>query len=244
MLIVLENVLTAEQVTHIRQQLMMTDNSPVKPSPWLDGKLSAGGAASHVKHNQQLNPQHPVYSALAERCLNALSQHLIFLSAGLPKTILPPIFSDYQQGQHYGNHVDNALHRLDSHWVRTDLSLTLFLSEPESYAGGELIIDDHYGEHAVKLAAGDAIMYPSTSVHRVAPVTSGQRLAMVTWIQSLIRDDNQRQILHQLDISQTLLRQKISQLAVSEPQLLSTVEDDLQTLAHVYHNLLRQWSDC
>lgn len=235
MLHIIEQVLdraTREQIVHTLLQ---------NEDEWQDGKLTAGASAQAQKVNSQMSRQQPVYPALAETCLQALKQHPVFMSAALPKTIMPPLFSSYDAGQYYGSHVDNALQsNPDTNTLlRTDLSLTLFLSEPDSYDGGELIIEDAYGEHTIKLNAGDAILYPSTSLHRVNKVQSGKRLAMVTWMQSLVRSDDQRQILHDLDISHVLMRQKLQQTA-AYPQ----VTEELDKLNQSYHNLLRLWAEC
>lgn len=237
MLYIIEQVLDANTVASFVHKLQ-TDSPH-----WQPGNLTAGAAAKNQKDNNQLGTQHPDYQALSNTVMNALNNHPVFMSAALPKTILPPIFSEYNQGQRYGNHVDNALqiHPKTGQMLRTDLSLTLFLSDPESYQGGELIIDDAYAEHAIKLNAGDAILYPSTSIHRVNSVTQGKRLAMVTWIQSLVKSNEQRQILHDLDISHILLRQKLLNNKAAEQ---IEVHDELKKLNQSYHNLLRLWAEC
>lgn len=159
--------------------------------------------------------------------------------------MLPPLFSRYRDGQAYGSHVDNALQRdADTQaLVRTDVSVTLFLNDPSCYTGGELIIQDAYGEHADKLAAGDAVIYPANSVHRVAPVSAGTRLAMVTWAQSLVKDAAQRAILHDLDIGQLLLRQTLQHQLASDTTAWAQIAPRLDSLTQVYHNLLRQWAE-
>lgn len=235
MLHIIEQVLNADTLAHIIAELNDANHE------WQDGQLTAGAAAIAQKKNLQMSQSQPIYPALADRCLQALRQHPVFMSAALPKTILPPLFSCYNSGQYYGNHVDNAVqtHPTTHALVRTDLSLTLFLGDPESYEGGELIIEDAYGEHSIKLNAGDAILYPSTSIHRVAEVTAGKRMAMVTWIQSLVRHDGQRQILHDLDISHILLRQKLQ-----DNGTYPEVKDEIDKLNQSYHNLLRLWAEC
>lgn len=232
MLHVIEQVL--DQPTLERIRLLLQDTSQ-----WEDGKLTAGASAQAQKNNLQLSRNHPAYTQLADTCLNALKRHPVFVSAALPNIIMPPLFSLYRDSQHYGNHVDNALlpHATTQRLLRSDLSLTLFLSEADSYSGGELIIEDAYGEHSIKLDAGSAILYPSTSIHRVNAVQSGQRLAMVTWIQSLVRADDKRQILHDLDISHVLLRQKLQDSSLD-------VAPELDKLNQSYHNLLRLWAEC
>ena len=163
----------------------------------------------------------------------ALERHLLFVSAALPHHILAPLFNCYEGGGHYGNHVDNAIH-LDARRqerARTDVSITVFLSQPDEYDGGELLVEDTYGTHEVKLPAGDAILYPSTSLHRVEPVTRGRRLAAVTWVQSMIRDDWRRAMLFNLDMTILRLRQELGD------------SEDIVALTSHYHNLLRQWAE-
>ncbi|WP_193778009.1 Fe2+-dependent dioxygenase [Psychrobacter sp. FDAARGOS_221] len=257
MLHIIEKVLDDTQLSQITNTLAQQN------AQWQDGKLTAGISAQQQKNNWQLSRQDPSYQAMASLCLEALLQHPVFMSAALPKVIMPPLFSAYQPGQGYGMHVDNALqtHPDSKQLMRTDLSFTLFLNDPASYEGGELIISDEYGEHSIKLNAGDAVLYPSTSLHRVNTVTSGQRLAMVTWVQSLVRSDEQRQILHDLDVSHILLRQQL--LAVSNPQQSTQVQGEqlnkhidekhsadqrliqqaIEKLNQSYHNLLRLWAE-
>lgn len=223
-------VLDAQQVQNIQHQLARAD--------WHDGKQSSGAQATSVKQNLQLPTSATIYPELAEQILKALQQHPLFQSAALPKHILSPLFNCYQNHGHYGNHVDNALqrHHLSNHYIRTDLSVTLFLSDPDSYQGGELVIEDPYGLHEIKLEAGDAILYPSTRLHRVEPVTQGQRFAAVTWLQSLVKDHWQREILFQLDMTILKLRQQLCDRHQPEhPELLA--------LTQHYHNLLREWSE-
>lgn len=235
MLQVIENVLPADLIEQIIKRLESTQ------AHWQDGKQTAGAVAKNQKDNLQLDRSSPEYEQIAEVCLQALKQHPVFMSAALPKTILPPLFSCYENGQHYGNHVDNAIlpnpktHQL----LRSDLSLTLFLSDPDRYEGGELIVEDSFGSHQIKLAAGDAILYPSTTLHRVNQVTFGKRLALVTWVQSLVRSHEQRQILHDLDISHILMRQKLQSMGAIE-----SVAREIDALNKSYHNLLRLWADC
>ncbi|WP_169392046.1 MULTISPECIES: Fe2+-dependent dioxygenase [Psychrobacter] len=235
MLHVIENVVPLEIIKQIRTMLESHN------ADWQDGKQTAGASAKNQKDNLQLARSSPNYEKIAEVCLKALKQHPVFMSAALPKMILPPLFSCYENGQHYGNHVDNAIlpHPITNEPLRSDLSLTLFLSDPDSYEGGELIVEDSFGSHQIKLAAGDAILYPATSLHRVNAVTSGKRLALVTWIQSLVRSHEQRQILHDLDISHILLRQKLQSMGAME-----SVAREIEALNKSYHNLLRLWADC
>lgn len=229
MLLHIPQVLDAQTVQQIQQQLTAAD--------WQDGTHSSGVQASLVKQNRQLPISSAIYADLATQVINALQQHRLFQAAALSKQILPPLFNLYQHHGHYGNHVDNSLQRnhLTGQQVRTDLSVTLFLSDPDSYQGGELVIEDSYGLHEIKLAAGDAILYPSTRLHRVEPVKAGQRLAAVTWIQSLVKDNWQREMLFQLDMTIIKLRQQLQQPTGEHSEVLA--------LTQHYHNLLRQWSD-
>jgi PKHD-type hydroxylase len=225
MLLHIPQVLSKPQVAVLRAELAAHE--------WLDGAQTCGPQAASRKHNLQFPPASPAYAGLSQRVAETLAGHPLFVSAVLPRHMLPPMFNCYQGGGQYGKHVDNALQRdrFSGLQVRTDVSITLFLSEPEEYQGGELIIEDTYGEHEVKLAAGDAIIYPSTSLHRVAPVTSGARLAAFLWSQSWVRDAGQRQLLFDLDMNILQLR---SQLGDSQEVL---------GLTNTYHNLLRQWGE-
>jgi PKHD-type hydroxylase len=226
MLIRIPALLDATSVARLQAQLA--------DAPWEDGRLTAGSQAMQAKHNQQL----PVTSDLALRLqatvLSALEQHPLFFSAALPKRVFPPTFNRYSaQANHYGNHVDQAVRRLPrtGERVRTDISGTLFLADPAQYDGGELVIEDSYGTPSVKLPAGDLVLYPGTSVHRVEPVTRGARLACFFWVESMVRSDEQRRLLFDMDMSLMHLREQHG--------------DDADTirLAGVYHNLLRLWAD-
>lgn len=225
MMLHVPNVLSKAQVTEIRAHLAQTD--------WVEGSTTAGQQAQQLKHNLQLSTHTETYPLLSSLILKALQQHHLITSAGLPKHILPPLFNCYQGEGYYGNHVDSAIHRhpLTEQAIRTDVSLTVFLSEPEEYDGGELIIEDTYGSHEVKLDAGDAILYPATSLHRVEPVTRGQRLAAFTWIQSMVKDDWQRSMLFNLDMTILKLRHQLGD------------NSEIVHLTSHYHNLLRQWGD-
>ena len=225
MLLHIPEVLSKAGVAAIRGELAA--------SGWVDGATSAGAQAALLKRNLQLPTDSPSFAALSPRVAEALRQHPLFISAALPRHVLPPMFNCYQAGGHYGNHVDNALQfdRFSHGQIRTDVSVTVFLCEPEEYEGGELIIEDTYGEHEVKLAAGDAILYPATSLHRVEPVTQGARIATFLWVQSWVRDAWQRKMLFDLDMTILKLR---SQLGDSEEVL---------SLTSTYHNLLRQWGE-
>lgn len=225
MLVHIPKVLDAAQLAECRRALAAAE--------WVDGRVTAGHQFARVKHNRQVPAQHPMARRLGDLILTALDRNPLFMSAALPLKIVPPLFNRYEGGETYGNHVDGAIYPVAGtpHRVRTDLSATLFLSAPEDYDGGELVADDTYSAHRIKLPAGDMILYPGTSLHRVEPVTRGVRLAAFFWIQSMVRADNQRALLFDLDTA---------------IQLLSLVVPDEPALAQmtsVYHNLLRQWAD-
>jgi PKHD-type hydroxylase len=225
MLLRLPDVLTAEQVAHARRLLDATE--------WIDGRVTAGHQSIKAKDNSQIPENHPVARELGEMILAALNNDPLFIAAALPARVFPPLFNRYQGGQAFGNHVDNAIRQMrdSSFRIRTDLSATLFLADPDEYDGGELVVEDNYGVHTVKLPAGDMILYPSTSLHHVRPVTRGARVASFFWIQSMIRDDGQRTLLFDLDTS-------IQRLTADVPDHPATVQ-----LTGVYHNLLRRWAD-
>jgi len=199
---------------------------------WEDGRATAGHLAVKVKDNLQLPLDSPAAKQLGTLILTRLGQCPLFIAAALPLRVLPPRFNRYEGGGTYGNHVDNALFRLPGEdvYVRTDISCTIFLNEPEEYDGGELVIEDSYGDHRVKLRAGDMVVYPGTSHHRVTPVTKGARLASFFWTQSLVPSEIGRRTLFELDSA-------IQKLTADHPDHPSVAE-----LTGVYHNLLRQWS--
>lgn len=226
MLLPIANVLTAEQVAHCRARLEGAD--------WADGRITAGHQSAKAKDNAQLPEDSEVARELGAMVLEALSRNSTFFSAALPKRVFPPLFNRYAGGQSFDYHVDNAI-RYDrsggrAEAVRTDLSATLFLSAPEDYDGGELVIEDTYGTQSIKLAAGDLVLYPGTSLHKVLPVTRGARLASFFWIQSMVREDAQRRLMFELDVS-------IRRLTQSVPDHPALVQ-----LTGVYHNLLRRWA--
>ena len=202
---------------------------------WDDGRATAGYQSAKAKHNRQLAEDDPLARELGARVLHALAQSPTFFAGALPRRIYPPLFNRYGEGESFGFHVDNAIRYDRSHGdaqpLRTDLSATLFLSAPEDYDGGELVIEDSFGTHNVKLPAGDLVLYPGRSVHRVLPVTRGARVAAFFWIQSLVRSDAHRRLLFDLDVSIQQLTQKLP----DAPELVQ--------LTGVYHNLLREWSD-
>ena len=224
MLLQVPDVLSAEQVAHARRRL--------DEAEWVDGRVTAGHQSAQVKHNQQLPEDHPVARELGDMIGKSLSANPLFLSAALPLRIFPPLFNRYQGGQSFGNHVDNAIRQAaGGARMRTDLSATVFLADPSEYDGGELLVEDVYGTHSVKLPAGDMVIYPGTSLHRVNPVTRGARLASFFWLQSLVRDDAQRALLYDLDVS----IQRLGRAAPGDAALV--------TLTGCYHNLLRMWSE-
>jgi PKHD-type hydroxylase len=225
MLLQIPQVLTADQVAECRRLLDAAD--------WVDGRVTAGHQSAKAKDNAQLPEDSPVAKQLQQTVLAALERSPLFLSAALPLKIFPPLFNRYAGGQSFGVHVDNAIRQVRGtpHRVRTDISATLFLSQQADYDGGELIVEDTYGTHSVKLPAGDLVLYPATSLHRVQPVTRGARVASFFWIQSMIRDDGQRTILFDLDLA-------IQRLGNEVPNHPSLVQ-----LTGTYHNLLRRWAD-
>jgi len=230
MLITIENILTPDQVAHARQQLATAQ--------WVDGRVTAGYQAQEVKRNAQLPETSPTAKELGELVLTALARSPRFMSAALPLRVFPPMFNSYAGGQTFGTHVDTAIRQLATtgQRIRTDLSATLFLTPPSDYDGGELIIEDSYGEKSVKLPAGDLVLYPATSLHRVEPVTRGNRVSSFFWIQSMIRQDAHRSILFDLDAS-------IQRLATSDHAQAAPVKQSSVQLTGVYHNLLRQWAE-
>jgi PKHD-type hydroxylase len=225
MLIQIPDVLTSEQVAHARRLL---DNAN-----WIDGRITAGHQSALVKDNAQLAEDHPVARELGDMILEALQRNALFVSAALPLRVFPPLFNRYGGGQSFGNHVDNAIRQIagSPFRIRTDLSATLFLAAPDEYDGGELVVEDTYGVHAVKLPSGHMVLYPSSSLHHVRPVTRGARIASFFWLQSMIRDDGARTLLFDLDTS-------IQRLMVDLPEHPSAVQ-----LTAVYHNLLRRWAE-
>ena len=227
MLLHIPDVLTADQVAHARARL--------DAASWADGRVTAGYQSSKTKDNAQLPEDSAEARELGALVLDALARNSTFFSAALPRRIYPPLFNRYAGGQSFGFHVDNAVRydrsRGGADPIRTDLSATLFLSAPEDYDGGELVIEDTYGTQQVKLPAGHLVLYPGTSLHRVTPVTRGARVASFFWIQSLLREDAQRRLMFDLDVS-------IRTLTRDVPEHPSLVQ-----LTGVYHNLLRRWSE-
>lgn len=217
-------LLTPEEVRECRQAMEAAD--------WQDGRTTAGHLAARVKSNLQLPVDSPLAQKMGTLILDKLSRNPLYLSAALPLRVLPPRFNRHEGGGTYGNHIDNALFVIPGTAikVRTDVSTTVFFSDPDEYEGGELVIEDTFGHQSVKLAAGDAILYPGTSLHRVNPVTQGTRYASFFWTQSLVQSDEQRRLLFDLD-------QSIQQLTADCPD-----HPRLSALSGTYHNLLRMWS--
>lgn len=225
MLIQIPELLTRQQVANSRRMLDAAE--------WIDGNVTAGHQSRLAKDNMQLAENDAVAIELGDVILEELQQNPLFVSAALPNKIFPPLFNRYSGGQNFGTHVDNAIRQVTGteHRVRTDLSATLFFSDPDEYEGGELVIEDNYGVQRVKLAAGSMILYPASSLHHVTPVTSGSRVASFFWIQSMVRDDGKRTLLFDLDSA-------IQRLASESPDHPSAIQ-----LTGVYHNLLRRWAD-
>lgn len=226
MLITIENVLNKTQVAQYRQLLSEAE--------WLDGAASAGGIAGQVKKNRQLDERTEVSQQLGNHIIQTLSSHPQFISAALPKQFYPPKFNAYSEGETYGYHIDGSIMQLphSGQAMRTDVSATLFLSEPDEYEGGELCLRTQYGEQSVKLEAGSVVVYPSTSLHQVSPVTRGERIASFFWMQSMVRDAQQRELLYELD-------QSVQSLTLT----LGAGHEEVSRLSGLYHNLMRQWSD-
>ncbi|WP_339674084.1 Fe2+-dependent dioxygenase [uncultured Zhongshania sp.] len=224
MLVKIPAVLSKAEVAHCRRVM--------EAAEWVDGKVTAGYQSAKNKNNIQLAENSDAANQLGDIILAALAQNNLFMSAALPLKIFPPLFNCYQGGHSFGVHVDNAIRQVKGTAVkvRTDISMTLFFSEPEEYDGGELVIEDTYGTQSIKLAAGDMILYPSTSLHRVTPVTKGRRLASFFWLQSMVASDEKRSLLYDMDMS----IQNLSQGNEDHPAIIQ--------LTGVYHNLLRQWA--
>lgn len=225
MLVQIAAALTAAQVAQCRQALSEIE--------WIDGRATAGHLSASVKHNDQLSEDHPVGRRLGHILLDALERNPLFMSAALPAKIVAPLFNRYSEGQSYGPHIDGSVRPVagSSQRVRTDLAATLFLSELDEYDGGELLIEDTFGPQRVKLAAGNLVLYPASSVHHVTPVTRGARLASFFWIQSMVREDNRRRMLFDLDLNIQKLRRDVPQHGAA------------LALTSLYHNLLREWAE-
>jgi PKHD-type hydroxylase len=225
MLLHIPEVLSRAEAAECRAVLEAAD--------WVDGAVTAGFQSVKAKSNEQIPEGSPAALEVGRRILRALDRNPLFISAALPLRIFPPLFNRYQNGGHFGTHVDNSIRTTPDGVVRvrTDLSATLFFADPDEYDGGELTVEDTYGEHAVKLPAGDMVLYPSTSLHRVTPVTRGARLCSFFWMQSMIRDDGRRTLLFDLDTAV----QRLTPAAPEDPGIVQ--------LTGVYHNLLRMWAE-
>ncbi|OZI61306.1 Fe2+-dependent dioxygenase [Bordetella genomosp. 11] len=225
MLIQIADVLTPAEAAEMRGRLEAAD--------WVDGKVTAGHQSAQVKQNRQLAEGSPLAQELGNAILQRLARNPLFMAAALPRKIIPPLFNRYEGGENFGYHVDNAVRPVTgtADRVRTDMSATLFLSEPDSYDGGELVVDDLYGPRSIKLPAGHMVLYPGTSLHRVNAVTRGARISSFFWMQSLVREDAQRTLLLELDVA----IQRLTQDVKEHPSLVQ--------LTGVYHNLLRRWVD-
>ena len=225
MLIDIAEVFTADEVDEMRTRLLA--------EPWVDGRVTAGQRSARDKFNRQLNEDSALGVLFGQRILARLSDNALFMSAALPKRIYPPLFNRYSVGEAFGFHIDNAIRGIKGvrERVRTDLSATLFLTNPQTYDGGELVIRDTFGERSVKLPAGHLVLYPGTSVHKVNPVTRGERVAAFFWIESLVREDSQRSLLLDMDV------------AIQRLNAQQADDESLLQLSGVYHNLLRRWSD-
>ncbi|MCC4264058.1 Fe2+-dependent dioxygenase [Oceanimonas baumannii] len=225
MMLHIPGVLSAEQVAECRERLLAAQ--------WIDGNATAGFQSAQAKHNLQLPEDSETAAVIGKMITDALACHPLFVAAALPEKIFPPLFNCYQGGQSFGIHVDNAVrvNKATGERIRTDLSATLFFCNPEEYEGGELVVEDTYGAHSVKLPAGDLILYPSSSLHKVLPVTRGARISSFFWIQSMVRDDGQRSLLFDLDSGIQSINQQLGSSSDASVQLTG-----------VYHNLLRRWA--
>jgi PKHD-type hydroxylase len=225
MIVQVPHVLTPEQIAHCRE--VMTRAS------WIDGRVTAGHQSAVVKHNRQLAENSVEARQLGDIIVAALERNPMFITAVLPLRVFPPLFNRYEGGESFGAHLDNSIRQIPGtpYRIRTDISATLFLSDPEEYDGGELVIDDVYGSHAVKLTAGDMVVYPASSLHHVVPVTRGVRLASFFWVQSMVRDDGTRTLLFDLDLAINKVNQAL-------PNHGAVVE-----LTNCYHNLLRRFAE-
>ena len=226
MLICVSDVLSKEDVADFRRIMDAQE--------WEDGRSTAGAQSAEVKQNEQLPPDGTIARKLGERIIKALAANPLFIAAAVPLRIFPPLFNRYRPGQYFGEHVDNCVRgdNLTGMRIRTDISVTLFLSEPEEYDGGELVIDDYYGSHRIKLPAGHLVLYPSTSLHLVTPVTRGARVCSFFWLQSMIKDTHARRLTFDMDNA-------LQKLVVR----LGRNDAEVRKLTNIYHNLIRYWAD-
>lgn len=226
MLVCIPDVLSKAEVARFR--------SALDSAPWEDGRSTAGAQSALVKKNEQLPPDGALARALGEQVIKAITANPVFISAAIPLHIFPPLFNRYGIGQHFGLHVDNSVRgdRLTGLRIRTDLSVTLFLSEPEDYDGGELVVEDHYGAQRVKLPAGHLVLYPATSLHAVTAITRGVRVASFFWLQSMIRQAEARRMIFELD---TAIQGLVGRLDRDDPEIVR--------LSGLYHNMIRHWAE-
>ena len=226
MLLSLPSILSRQAVAEMR--------AAIDAAEWVDGNVTSGAQSALAKRNLQLPENSPAARKAGEQILDALEKTPLFVAAALPLKVFPPLFNRYGEGNSFGMHVDNALRvRRDNGFrIRTDLSATLFLCDPSEYEGGELVVEDTYGVHEVKLPAGDLILYPASSLHRVEPITRGARVSSFFWIQSMVREDAKRTLLFDMDMS---IQSLAAELGQGHPQVIA--------LTGVYHNLLRTWID-
>jgi PKHD-type hydroxylase len=227
MLITIPQVLDRHEVAHLRGLLAQAGDA------WVDGRVTAGYQGAPVKSNQQIDEHGEVAKACQKIVLAAVERHSQFISAALPNAIYPPMFNRYGESMHFGAHIDGSIRFPPGggRKIRTDVSSTLFLSQPDEYDGGELVIADTYGNHSVKLAAGDMVVYPATSLHHVAPITRGQRVGCFFWTESLVRDDARRALLYDMDN------------AIQKLHATGADQEACRALIGVYHNLIRQWAN-
>lgn len=226
MLVCVPDVLSKAEVADFR--------SVMDVAAWEDGRSTAGAQSALVKNNEQLPPNGETARTLGDRVLTALTANPLFISAAIPLRIFPPLFNRYGVGHRFGVHVDNAVRGdyLTGMRIRTDLSVTLFLSEPDQYDGGELVVEDYYGAHQVKLPAGHLVLYPATSLHMVTPITRGVRVASFFWVQSVVRDAHARSLIFDLD---TAIQGLVARLGRDDPETVK--------LTGIYHNLIRYWAE-
>jgi len=223
MLIIIPEVLNKEQLAVVRDYISRAN--------FVDGRLSAGREASSVKNNTEMQTSEQEMAQLNNLVMGNLVKHPVYLAAALPAKIAAPYYAKYSTGMFYGNHVDDPVMGPPGQRYRSDLSITIFISEPDEYGGGELIVQTSYGEQTVKLAAGDAVLYPSSSTHRVNEVTKGERLVAVTWLQSMVRDPSQRELLYKLHLARELLLENAKE------------KDETELVSNAYVNLVRMWSE-
>jgi PKHD-type hydroxylase len=223
MIVRIPQVLTADELANVRERLAKAS--------WVDGRATAGHQGAKVKANLQLAEDGEDARTLGAIVLRALERNGLFMSAALPRHVYPPLFNKYEPGMNFGTHIDGAIRQVGQQRIRTDISATLFLNAPEDYDGGELLVEDTYGAHSVKLPAGDLVIYPATSLHRVTPVTRGARIACFFWVQSLVKDDSERSLLFDLDRAITELGQTVPGDSAAMLRLTAS-----------YHNLVRKWT--